>query len=433
MPEAKTSAQHEAVQQTVRDLLQGVDDPRRAAALVAAVVAHHAPELHEWAQAQLRSRHGFVPLRPTSPMAVAKPAATQFQALFGVRPVIVPQALKTASDGLTEASIATLQVDPELGRLCVALHLAAPLRIWVVIRQFVREHDGSGWIERKRLRELLKTYQIVCSDRHLRRILTNGEDIFWNVTRQRVYMRSWAHLAATLTETALAAHSGRIERNRPGVREMYVPVAGSLETWEAQLYAAWFAYRNNPTISRSELSALFNRDKTVLRRWEKTRLVGMLTLRHNYAQCPNAEAFFQHIPAYATSYVAWVRWQGRPRRIARIRWQLPNTYVAGAYKQHHRKGQASKVRKRVNRVTETKPADERRGGWPRLYFDQAETLRKFVRKHPEAEARYVWRGENRFRQGIFEINTSGFPLTHCLERAKPKDEQVFLKEAACDL
>ena len=31
-------------------------------------------------------------------------------------------------------------------------------------------------------------------------------------------------------------------------------------------------------------------------------------------------------------------------------------------------------------------------------------------------------GENHSRQGIFEINTSGFPLTHCLERAKPTDE-----------
>ena len=124
-----------------------------------------------------------------------------------------------------------------------------------------------------------------------------------------------------------------------------------------------------------------------------------------------------------------MRWQGKPRKIARIRWQLPNTYLVGAIKQHHQKGQAAKVRRRVNRVTETMPADERRGGWPRLYFDQAETLRQFVRKHPEAEARYVWRGENRVGQGIFEINASGFPLTHCLERAKPKDERAFMREA----
>ena len=205
-----------------------------------------------------------------------------------------------------------------------------------------------------------------------------------------------------------------------------MPVSGSLEAWEAQLYAAWLAYRNNPTISRSQLSDLFGRDATVLRRWEQTRLAGQLTVRHNYAQCPDHQAFYDHIPSHATSYVAWVRWEGKPQRVARVRWQLPNTYLVGAIKQHHKKGQAAKVRRRVNGVTETMPADERRGGWHRLYFDQAATLRRFVRKHPEAEARYVWRGENRCRHGIFEINASGFPLTHALERATPRDERAFL-------
>ena len=94
MPEAKTNAQHEAVQQTVRDLLQGVHDPRRAAALIAAVVAHHAPELQEWAQAQLRARH---PLSSASPATKqrSKPAEAQFQAIFGVRPIIAPEPSET--------------------------------------------------------------------------------------------------------------------------------------------------------------------------------------------------------------------------------------------------------------------------------------------------------------------------------------------------
>ncbi len=157
-------------------------------------------------------------------------------------------------------------------------------------------------------------------------------------------------------------------------------------------------------------------------------LTGLVTVRHNFAQCPNHEAFFEHIPQYATSYVAWVRWQGRVKPVVRVRWQLPNSYLIGAVKQHHKKGQAAKVRRRVQVETETLPAEERRGGWHRLYFDQAATMRQFVRKHPEAEARYVWRGESRVRQGIFEINVSGFPLTHCMERAKPREEREYLRE-----
>ena len=362
-----------------------------------------------------------------NPSASRNQPPAQFQAIFGVRPVIVAQPLTASSEAYLNAQTAYFQVDPELGRLAVVLHLAPALRIWVVIRQYVRDHEGSGWIDRSSLLDALKMQGIAYTSRHLRRVLASGEGLFWNATRERVYMRSWVHVAARLTRMALATKVGRLERNRPGVREMYVPVTGSLEAWEAQLYAAWFAHRNNPTISRSELSHLFGRDKTTLRHWEKARLAGQLTVRHNYAQCPNVEAFFQHIPHYATSYTAWVHGQGAPRKIARIRWQLPNTYLVGAIKQHHKKGQASKVRKRVNEVTETMPAAERRGGWHRLYFDQAETLRKFVRNHPEAEARYVWRGENYPRQGIFEINQSGFPLTHGLEQAQPTEAFKLFK------
>ena len=215
MPEAKTSEQHEAVQQTVRDLLQGVHDPRRAAKLVAAVVVHHAPELHEWAQAQLRSRHGFIPLLP-QPISVAKPAAAQFQAIFGVRPMIIPQTLTPASDAILDAQIAYFQVDPELGRLCVVLHLAPALRIWVVIRQYVRDHEGSGWIDRSSLLDALKTQGIAYTSRHLRRVLASGEGLFWNTTRERVYMRSWVHAAALLTRMALATKVGRTRAQPTG-------------------------------------------------------------------------------------------------------------------------------------------------------------------------------------------------------------------------
>jgi hypothetical protein len=357
---------------------------------------------------------------------VAKPLEAQYQAIFGIQPVIAPASLTPAVANRTDGTTTHFRIDPELGRLAVALHCAAELRLWVVMRQYVRDHGGSGWIAREELVPLLKAQGIGYTARHVRRLLADGEGRFWNVAPQRVYMRSWAHLAAGLTQEAQHAKLGFSEHNQPGRREMYVPVAGSLEAWEAQLYAAWLAYRNNPTISRGMLSTLFGRDKTVLRRWEQTQLAGQVTVRHNFAQCPNHETFFQHIPQHATSYVAWVRWHGRPRQVVRVRWQLPNSYLVGAIRQHHKKGQAAKVRRRVNKAAETLPVDERRDGWhERLYFDQAATLRQFVRKHPEVEARYVWRGENRLRAGIFEINASGFPLTHCMERAKPREERDY--------
>jgi len=66
-------------------------------------------------------------------------------------------------------------------------------------------------------------------------------------------------------------------------------------------------------------------------------------VRHNYAQCPNVDAL-QHIP---TTRTVWARSTGkrRPRKIACIRWQLPNTYLVGA---------------RLNSITKDKPKVRRR-------------------------------------------------------------------------
>lgn len=374
-----------------------------------------------------------IPALPTPPAAPAQRLTTAeqlYKSLFGVLPTIIeaPEAPKEA---------ATFRIDPELGRLAIALHLSAQLRAWMIIRDEVREAAGSGWIERSRLVEALDAQGIHYTERHLRRLLLDTPDhlreknvsiegLFWDVTRKRIYMRSWVHVAKGLTSLAQIAQVGRIERNRPGAREMYIPVQGDIEQWEAEVYAAWFAYRNNPVISRAELCVLFGRDKTTLRRWEKTHLQHKLTVVKNFSQCPSYERFYNHIPQHAHTYVAYARHGNRRLKVQRIRWQIPNTYKAGAVKQHYKKGQAAKVRRRVNMVAVTLPADERRGGWPRLYFDKAETLKQFVDKHPDGEPRYVWRGLNTRDAGIWEINQDGFPLTHHAERVPQLTEREFL-------
>jgi hypothetical protein len=213
------------------------------------------------------------------------------------------------------------------------------------------------------------------------------------------------------------------------VRQVYVPIGGSHEQWEAHLYAAWHAYRENPTISRDELSRLFGRDVTTIRRWEKKRLSSVLRVRANFAQCPSWEAFHNIIPHHVIGYAAAVRFRGNIRRVVRHRWQLPNTYFS-SLSQHYRRGQASKVRRAVNYSLEL-PADFKRGGLPRLYHDTPERLRRQARKNPELPPRYVWRGENRHGHGIFEPNQNGFPMTHAKERLKPLDEMEYFMLLDC--
>jgi hypothetical protein len=53
------------------------------------------------------------------------------------------------------------------------------------------------------------------------------------------------------------------------------------------------ASRNNPTISRERLSALFNRTDEPLRQWEARR-TEQLKVRTNYAQCADPEGLQGH-------------------------------------------------------------------------------------------------------------------------------------------
>jgi hypothetical protein len=410
---------HDVIKQTVLQLLSGIDDGERASAVIAAVVAHHAPELTTWAQERLRHRFGKCSLHTT--YAVSSPEAS-YKAIFGTAPVILPDSEKQASECDLEPLEGFL-VDPEMARLAIVFDLAAPLRLWVFGRALSRRIDGAGWVSKQALYSGLIEHGYSHTPRHFRRLLAAGEGVFWNLSERKVFLRSWKHVAGQFSLRAQETRQGRIERNRPGVRQVYVPIDGSLQQWEAHLYAAWHAYRENPTISRSELSCLFGRDVTTLRDWEKKRLAGVLRVRKNYAQCPDWETFYNLIPHHAIDYVAGVRFRGRIRRVVRYRWQVPNTYCS-SLKQHHRRGQASKVRRRVN-VSLDLPADFKRGGLPRLYHDTPERLRRQARRKPDLPARYVWRGENRHGHGIFEPNQSGFPLTYPDERLRPADELEY--------
>jgi hypothetical protein len=203
--------------------------------------------------------------------------------------------------------------------------------------------------------------------------------------------------------------------NKPGVRDMYLSPTGTLEQWEAKLYAAWLAYRGNPTIARETLATLFGRSADTLRQWEDKHLASQLKVRTNYTQCPHPnverDRYFEHIPAHSQAYRGSVWFQGRWREVTRLYWQTCNSYQVSGIRQHPRKGQASKVRKCINDVLD-QPANLRRGGSLRIkrYFDTPEGLKRHVNKY--GGVYYLWRGENRKGYGIFELNSTGFAMTH---------------------
>ena len=331
-----------------------------------------------------------------------KKALSDFQAsyqrIFGV----IPQTLPDAP--------AEIRVEPELGRAAVALKLAALYRLYVIAREMTRRGDGSGRAPKRALKKQLARYGVRYSREHLSRLLRAGEGLFWNRSSRTLYLFNPARVAAAMVKIDPLV----FVTNRPGTRDMYLSPSGTLEQWEATLYAAWLAHRGNPTIARETLEQLFGRSADTLRLWEERHLSGQLRVRTNYTQCPhpNLETarYLDHIPEHSQAYRGYVRFQGQWREVLRLYWQTCNTYQVSGIRQHPRRGQASKVRKCINDLLD-QPANERRGGSLRFkrYFDTPEGLKRHVDKY--GGVYYLWRGENAKGYGIFELNNIGFGVT----------------------
>jgi len=331
---------------------------------------------------------------------------TEFQKTYRDIFGLVPETLPDVS---TE-----IRVEPELGRAAIVLKLAAVYRVFVIAREMTRRGDGSGRATKKALKKELRGYGIDYAREHLSRLLRAGEGLFWNRSRSDLYLFNPARVAAAMAQLDPSVFA----TNKPGVRDMYISPRGSHETWEARLYAAWLAYRNNPTIARATLETLFGRSADTLRQWEDKHLAGQVAVRRNYTQCPHPNLedgrYSDQIPAHSQAYRGYVRFQGRWREVTRLTWQTCNSYQVKGLRQHPRKGQAAKVRKCINDMLD-QPANVRRGGSLRIkrYFDTPEGLKRQVDKY--GGVYYLWRGENRKGYGIFELNGTGFRMTQVNE------------------
>ena len=312
--------------------------------------------------------------KPQPPQAASFREA--YQQIFGVRPQVI-------------ALDHRLRSDPELGRLTVALQRAHQYRLWIVGREMTRQADGSGRIHKTDLRTKLAFYSIEGTDRHVRRILAAGEGLFWRQDRKhpdRLYLVSWKQVSLKLLALA-EAQKIEIGFNRPGTHEQLVDVSGSLQAWEARLYAAWIAHRDGAegvSISRACQAALFGRSEKTIRQWEKRYLRGLVTKRTDYEQHPDDQRtpdelydLQNYIPDHAEPYTAAME-QGM---VTRRYWQRPNTYTS-SIDPHVHSGQARKVRKAVNRAMS---AETDGGPWRRNYTVEQHLKRVKSRKFRQGE------------------------------------------------
>jgi hypothetical protein len=238
-----------------------------------------------------------------------------------------------------------IAVDPELARLAVGLNQAPHFRLWVILLQMVRNTNKLR-ISRADLEAVLPQYSIRVSERNLRRWLRRGHGLFWELTDKFVYFTGYETISCRLVEMAVKNNlPDLISTNQPGKRSMYIDVSGSLQQFEAHVYAAWLAYRENPTIARSTLSALFNREPRILRKWDQLAGVEVIT---NQAQFhPD---YFADTPKHAYMYQAAT---GNGRSETHFRARMVNTYHAPSIRQHGKRGQSRRVYYAVEKYLES--------------------------------------------------------------------------------
>ena len=311
----------------------------------------------------------------------------------------------------TVSDVEPIRIEAELGRASTNIHKAAEFRIWSICHHLTRIGDGSGVISKKALKSALARFGISYTRQHLNHLLRIGIGIFWDVSKRSIFIRSRQTVAVNLGQLSPTLFA----TNRPGNRDMYVSPAGSLEQWEAMIYAAWLMYRQDPTISREQLETLFNRDQNTLRRWEQTRLENIIQIKPNYAQVDLNRLGHITPPADSQVYTAKVFTSAGVEYVTRLFWRLPNTYSVSGIRQHPRKGQARKVRATVNEQFDY-PADQRHGGThnQKRYFTSGDHLRWFMEKH--ALICYLWRGANKRWVGFWELSMDGFGVTRPGER-----------------
>jgi len=184
-----------------------------------------------------------------------------------------------------------------------------------------------------------------------------------------------------------------------------------LQQFEANIYAAWLAHRENPTIARSTLSALFNREPRMLRKWDQLAGVEVIT---NEAQF--APDYFADAPEHAYMYQAAT---GNGHSETRFRARMVNTYHAPSIKQHGKQGQSRHVFHAVGKYLEsiepTGKCEQGRGRnaatgglktTGRRYFENSVKARSSAKRNGNRQ-RYIALGMNKNQQMVWDYTTDG--------------------------
>lgn len=316
-----------------------------------------------------------------------------------------------------------IRIDPEIARLAVAMRRDSELRLWMVLK-FI-SGASSGYMGADGLYEQVCQVVRDYTRRHFNRLLAAGAGTFWNVDdRRRVFLWGGAALARNLVRLAPPQ---LVSSNPPGARDMLIPVGNSIQEFRAHCLGAWYAHRENPTISRARLAALWGRDADTLRRWERLIVTSQrgksLMVAHNYGQALVSQEQSAGIPSILDnpSIRHNFAWGGQ----SLITLQISNTYFVHGYRQAPARGRGWKRHQTALDLLEQLPMNAGQSPvWrgvgsrcERLYWETGKQLETHNRRADEPARAWVYIGQDRrgFRRWSL---TEGYPDTRPDDRAR---------------
>lgn len=312
-----------------------------------------------------------------------------------------------------EASIPTwVKLYPDIGLGMLRRELAAPGRLWLMLRYLDRE--GCGLLRIDNLVNLLarkSSSHRLCGKRQLRNLLRDGEDVYWTRDKERVWLRSAARVAHALGVERLTG------------RPVALPVSALLDgigSFRAHLYAAFHSGRIKDTphgeqtmpIARETMEQLSGVGRSSQRAYEER--VG-IDVQANFAVGEKSTKEDLEKRAWAKGRALFelkdYRGQQGKKGKTYLAWQLPNTYI-GQHR-HRPRGRQKRINRKLKDLVmkgmpgnaegtnETqKPAPSRAERPDKIYFPNGKLAAKSYSRSPQREL--YWKG-HRTGNGRYDL------------------------------
>jgi hypothetical protein len=177
-----------------------------------------------------------------------------------------------------EEIIVSFLVNAELGRIALKNGLETEFILWALLRDYAVAKNHSTHFTKGLIKKIAWSNGIKFSTRHWTNLFSQGAPLFWKMNRRRVFLRSFANVAAAMRPLCEASEMSRLA----AVFMVRISTTGSLLDIRSNLYWAWFAQFEARTISRATLTDLFGLSGDQQRACE-AQLGSKLLVKSNYA------------------------------------------------------------------------------------------------------------------------------------------------------